>query len=521
MRRGLFACALFSLTRATPAGEDSFLRDLRALLKGRAYDEAARLADGRSEAHARDARLLKGYLGRALANAERAKGTRVRVCGIGGTLLRVKEEEITIRTRGMELTQPFGRLRSDEVVAFAEIDPPRERFAMRALFYYAEGDEARARKEVRGARGGAVAERVRQLLSRAPEARASPPRGKPAPAARKKPSGAFENRAPEKRRECVQAYGGSDASERAVEAALAWLANHQEPDGRWDGEKYEGDNVDPGISGLAVLAFLGAGYAQLDGRYKTTVANAIDWIVSQQDAQGCIGKGFSSGVGYHHAICALALAENYGMTRDERVGRAAQKAVDYSVNVHQCPGSGWRYSPKQPADTSVTGWFVMQLKSARDAGLRVPSSGFAGASSFIEKVTTDGRTSYKPGSLPSVTMTAAGMVCRQAMGCGPTDATLRLGADWLLTKLPRWNRANFYYWYYETLAMFQMGGKLWDSWNEAMRDALVPHQRRGGDEGGSWDPVGSGGVRRGGRVMSTAVGALCLEVYYRYPRAWE
>jgi hypothetical protein len=44
---------------------------------------------------------------------------------------------------------------------------------------------------------------------------------------------------------------------------------------------------------------------------------------------------------------------------------------------------------------------------------------------------------------------------------------------------------------------------------------LLEHQRRGADDDGSWDPVGVW-CGKGGRVYSTAMGALCLEVYYRY-----
>ena len=63
--------------------------------------------------------------------------------------------------------------------------------------------------------------------------------------------------------------------------------------------------------------------------------------------------------------------------------------------------------------------------------------------------------------------------------------------------------------------MFQMGGDYWKRWNSAMKDTLIQNQRKGGDEDGSWDPVGNW-CTAGGRVMSTALGACCLEVYYRY-----
>ena len=37
------------------------------------------------------------------------------------------------------------------------------------------------------------------------------------------------------------------------------------------------------------------------------------------------------------------------------------------------------------------------------------------------------------------------------------------------------------------------------------------------DEDGSWDPIGEWGIA-GGRVYSTAIGAMTLEVYYRFRR---
>jgi hypothetical protein len=71
--------------------------------------------------------------------------------------------------------------------------------------------------------------------------------------------------------------------------------------------------------------------------------------------------------------------------------------------------------------------------------------------------------------------------------------------------------------------MFQYGGEHWTKWNEAMKKILVEQQRKGGpldgtanDVDGSYDPVGSGGIPHGGRVMATALAALTLEVYYRY-----
>jgi len=352
-------------------------------------------------------------------------------------------------------------------------------------------------------------------------------------------AGCFGYRTGGGRKRAVGRFGGSEASESAVDAALRWLARHQEPDGHWDTRKYESPiEVDEGCSGLACLAFLGAGHTERAGQYRQNVKTSVEWLIKQQDGNGAIGKN-GGYFGYHHAICGLALAEAYGMARNPKVGEAAQKAIDWSVDSHQHDYSGWRYMPKdnRGCDTSVSGWFIMQLKSAKIAGLKVEGKGFAGAMSWLDSVTTKpgevagdtygGRCGYDSKTTIRPAMTAVGMVGRLFMGTKPNDPILIGGAEHLLDVLPQWSNAvvghesgkgtHFYYWYYGTLAMFQVGGKYWQAWNGVTRDMLIQHQRKGGDEDGSWDcNTDDIASRLAGRVYTTALGALCLEVYYRY-----
>jgi hypothetical protein len=51
----------------------------------------------------------------------------------------------------------------------------------------------------------------------------------------------------------------------------------------------------------------------------------------------------------------------------------------------------------------------------------------------------------------------------------------------------------------------------WDSWNHALTTALIATQQ----SDGSWDADTVWGGY-GGKVYTTALSALCLEVYYRY-----
>jgi len=64
-------------------------------------------------------------------------------------------------------------------------------------------------------------------------------------------------------------------------------------------------------------------------------------------------------------------------------------------------------------------------------------------------------------------------------------------------------------------AASQIGGDTWKAWNTAMKETLLPIQRTGRAEKGSFDPIGPTATA-GGRVVSTALAVLCLEVYYRY-----
>ena len=89
------------------------------------------------------------------------------------------------------------------------------------------------------------------------------------------------------------------------------------------------------------------------------------------------------------------------------------------------------------------------------------------------------------------------------------DATLELDA--------------LYYWYYASYAMHNMGGEYRIWWNQRVREVLLQHQSREGDHAGSLDPDRDRDRwgKSGGRVYTTSLGALCLEVYYRYGEALD
>ncbi|MGO9600896.1 MAG: hypothetical protein ACLP7Q_23185 [Isosphaeraceae bacterium] len=348
--------------------------------------------------------------------------------------------------------------------------------------------------------------------------------------------------------------GATAASEQAVEKALDWLARHQDADGRWDGATARdedgtalpGDDdftvfcppgqtcfgecayweADSALTGLALLTYLGAGYTHQDGKFATTVSKGLEFLLSQQKADGDL-RGQSRAVGmYCHAMATLALCEAYALSLEERLREPAERAVAFLIRGRARDGQAWRYLPGATVgDTSILGWVVMALKSAREVGLRIPDLPQLdnGTLQWLDRVATGsekGLARYQPWEPVTPTMTAEAWVCRQFLGAGGPGAASTEAADYLLQHPSDKGDSNYYYWYYGTLAMYQHGGQPWTRWNGRIRDRIVSLQRNSGHPTGSWDPDDSIYGARGGRIYCTALAALSLEVYYRYLRLY-
>jgi hypothetical protein len=329
----------------------------------------------------------------------------------------------------------------------------------------------------------------------------------------------------------LRAYGGTSSTETAVTEALRWLARNQRKDSLWSlsgaGQYADGANAEnpDAATAMALLAFQGAGYTPQSERnqpFTALVTKAWRAHLKRQNKDGSFWKeGSSNGRLYTHALCTIALCELYGMTKDSQYHDPAQRAVDYCIKI-QAPEGGWRYQPGLDSDTSVTGWFVMALQSARMAGLEVDSPALGRIGDFLDTVSLDGgaRYAYVAGQGEKLSMTAEGLLCRQYLGWSQDDKRLRRGVDVLVSNLPsaEGGRTHVYYWYYAAQACHHMEGEPWRKWNYAMREALPALQIREGKERGSWDPTldDTTGVNGGGRLFVTCLAAYSLEVYYRH-----
>jgi hypothetical protein len=111
-------------------------------------------------------------------------------------------------------------------------------------------------------------------------------------------------------------------------------------------------------------------------------------------------------------------------------------------------------------------------------------------------------------------MTAEALASRQFMRLAGQQDSME-AAEYISQELPGQADVNLYYWYYATLAMYQLQDEHWERWNQALQKSLIAAQHKEGDQAGSWDHDAVWGSY-GGRVYTTALSTLCLEVYYRY-----
>jgi len=346
--------------------------------------------------------------------------------------------------------------------------------------------------------------------------------------------GIYKGRVAPDRSRLAQQQGATEQTEKAVRAALGFLARCQETDGHFDASLHEagremriagrdrqsaGGKSDTGMTGLSLLTFLASGHTHLHGDYSDNVRRGLEYLMKHQRADGGLGgNGMVYEYMYCHAMAAFAMGEAYGMSGDERLEPFVRKAVGFTLAMQNQQTGGWRYTTGDPGDTSQLGWQLMALKSAELAGIPIPSESRQGVLRFLNSVSygnQGGLAAYRTGETPTPTMTAEALVCRQFLGMSSDTPVAKEAAEYLLREPPGQGKENIYYWYYGTLAMHQLQGVSWQRWNAALQKALLATQNTGGPNAGSWDPDSLWGTY-GGRIYNTTLSTLCLEVYYRF-----
>ncbi|MEZ6135146.1 MAG: hypothetical protein R3C53_09575 [Pirellulaceae bacterium] len=340
-------------------------------------------------------------------------------------------------------------------------------------------------------------------------------------------------------------------TEMAIERGLAYLAEHQRPDGSWRLQDFDTEVLmrsDTAATGLALLAFQGAGYTHQQFKYADTVDRAIKFLTQNQTGDGdlYIPQDPASDQNawlYSHGIASIALCEAYGMTQDEQLKPHAQKAIDFMVASQDPLQGGWRYRPGTGTDTSVSGWFMMAFKSGQLAGLEVPAETFKKIEAYLDSSQASNTQPhlyrYNPfaadtpqqrhGLKPTAVMTSVGLLMRLYFGWQRDKPEMMNGADYLLDHLPEQgtpteSMRDTYYWYYATQVVFHMGGERWERWHDRLYPQLIQTQVAEGEHAGSWDPMlptPDLWARYGGRLYVTTMNLLSLEVSYRHLPLYE
>nr|WP_271959826.1 squalene--hopene cyclase [Rubripirellula sp.] len=345
----------------------------------------------------------------------------------------------------------------------------------------------------------------------------------------------FANRNGDAKIAALTQTGGSQETEAAVASALRFLAQTQQPNGSWNpqttGAGVEraplgvnrhgaGGRSETAITGLALLAMIGAGNTHHQGPYADHVYRGLAFLINSQSRapqnMGSLAGPTTSvySATYSHGIAALAMCEAAAITQDASALVSAQRAMAYTKQMQIPATGGWRYTRyDRDGDLSQLGWQAMVLDAGHRAKLPVNAQAVKGIQRFLRSVRAGrgGLASYRPREAPTRTMTAEALATRLLIGETVPKTEINEAERSLMQQLPGIGVDNYYYWYYATLALHQLQDDAWNQWNDALQRRLLSTQQ----PDGSWSSNTVWGGY-GGEIYTTSMAALCLETYYRH-----
>lgn len=325
------------------------------------------------------------------------------------------------------------------------------------------------------------------------------------------------------------------------DAGLKYLAASQSEDGTWSvgeprPEMKEGlENVarvegswaaagkqGPGVTALALLAFLASGEDPNFGIYSHQVRMALRSLISNQDEKtGYIGPSM-----YHHGFAMLALAEAYGAVDDRAlwqnenarrsIGEALELAVRCSVTSQKSnPTNAWRYAPdSRDADASVSGSVIIGLLAARNAGVEVPDESIDKAINYLRSMSDRSGDIFYLGignrlstSIARVSIAALTFAVARRKDLTDYKATLNYLKERLDEPPGPFGEYTFYY---QSQALFQGDIESWKKWNTALIRQLKEAQQQDGSIQGRFN-----------LPISTSLSLLSLALNYGFLPVYE
>jgi hypothetical protein len=285
----------------------------------------------------------------------------------------------------------------------------------------------------------------------------------------------------------------------AVRRSLQWLASQQQIDGSFPTIP----TGQPGVTGLCMMAFMQHGYVPDESDYGQRLTRATDFVLACQKESGLIALVGPEGprinrnirheigtcAAYDHAISSLALSELYGMTdppRAKRLEAAIGRSLRATLEMQRWPKDrdieigGWRYIDDDgtlDSDLSVTGWQLMFLRSAREAGFNVPKPAIDDAVAYVRRMYSEKYGAFGYGKTGrdyrSRGMAGAGILALAHAGFHNAPEATQ-SADWLMqfnfdtynhieTFNQPWFCDRYHYGLFNcTQAMYQLGGEYWE-----------------------------------------------------------
>lgn len=351
--------------------------------------------------------------------------------------------------------------------------------------------------------------------------------------------GMYASRTAGGRGDALRKFGGGlgERTEYAVLRALDWLKAHQYPDGSW------GPHYRASMTGLALLALFAHGETTSSADYGQAIQKGLKYLLSRQreglfrgggpyhrDAQPATRGQLEA---YEHAIATYAISEAYGLTKIPYLKTAMEDAIQIIIDGQHSAGSwdyGYEHGPTAQIDVSLSGWHIQALKAALIAGaenkglkacIENSMNGLKVMWSVKESMFMYGTRSEEGAN---ASMTGVAVLCMQLVGHALDDEA-RNGMTSLRNFHFRWTKGDmpnedkrgvgpwpFYAWYYITQARFHQGGRAWVTWNKEFAPRFCWLQNKDG----SWCPAPDTIEEKFGPVYCTSLGALMLEVYYRF-----
>jgi hypothetical protein len=347
-------------------------------------------------------------------------------------------------------------------------------------------------------------------------------------------------------------------SEKAILDAMRWLVRHQEADGSWRAKGLAarcqsepactsnhdaGACGDVGVTSLALLCFLGAGFhhesrqdlVDLVASRRSTIGplvhKGVSWLIERQADDGSWPQS-DNGL-ENHTLATLVLVEDFALTGAVGLREPAQKAVD-ALQRAQLPNpsgeSRWGWSRRNTehspagetdsADITATAWAMQALHAAGLAGLTVEADTIPGAMAYSDHLWKT--ISSSKAADPRTTALA----CVRILGRpSPADPVLKRAVDQILERLATGGAADPMTAFQESFVVSQVHGfasairnlDVWKRWTQTAPPALMAAQDKTEKtcrHGGWLSPTNSSASA--GPAASTALGALSLENFYRY-----